>query len=122
MTDLDKLVKNTVGELDRLLNAKNVLGEPIDRDGATVIPLVSFGFGFGVGGGGGDLGGAGAGAGVRPVGAIILDKGGARIEAVQGVTTSLAHVIADTATRILDQRASRRAGRSGDEPGDASES
>lgn len=109
MTDLDKLVKNTVGELDRLLNAKNVLGEPVDRDGATVVPLVSFGFGFGVGAGRGESGGAGAGGGVRPVGAIILDKSGARIEAVQGVTTSLAHVLADTATRIMDGRAARKA-------------
>jgi uncharacterized spore protein YtfJ len=109
MTDLDKLVKNTVGELDRLLSAKNVLGDPVDRDGATVIPLVSFGFGFGVGGGGSEIGGAGAGAGVKPVGAIILDKSGARIEAVQGVTTSLAHVIADTATQLIDRRAARKA-------------
>jgi len=112
MTDLDKLVKNTVGELDRLLNAKNVLGDPIDREGATVIPLVSFGFGFGVGGGGAEVGGAGAGGGVRPVGAIILEKGGARIEAVQGVTTSLAHVIADTATQMLDRRNARKAEKS----------
>jgi hypothetical protein len=43
------------------------------------------------------------------VGAIILDKSGARIEAVQGVTTSLAHVIADTATQLIDRRAARKA-------------
>lgn len=113
MTDLEKLVKNTVLELDRLLNAKNVLGEPVDREGATVVPLVSYGFGFGVGAGNGsrngELGGAGAGGGVRPVGAIILDKSGARIEAVQGVTTSLAHVIADTAREFANRRAARKA-------------
>jgi uncharacterized spore protein YtfJ len=114
MTDLDKLVKNTVGELDRLLNAKNVLGEPVDREGATVIPLVSFGFGFGVGGGSGEAGGAGAGGGVRPVGAIILDKSGARLEAVHGVTTSLAHVIADTATQLMDRRGGKKSGRQGE--------
>lgn len=108
MSDLEKLLKETVGELDRLLKAKNVLGEPIDREGTTIIPLVSYGFGFSAGGGAGKSGseaaGAGAGGGVRPVGAIIIDKSGARIEAVQGVTMSLAHVIADAATSVVNRR------------------
>ena len=50
MTDVERLLKNTVEELDRLLNAKNVLGDPIEKDGSTVIPIVSYGFGFGAGG------------------------------------------------------------------------
>lgn len=118
MADLDTLVKNTVLELDRLLNAKNVLGEPVARAESTVIPLVSFGFGFGVGGGAGgssrEVGAAGAGGGVRPVGAIILDRSGARIEAVQGVTTSLAHVLADAARDFADRRAARKAAEAAD--------
>jgi hypothetical protein len=36
MEDVEKLLKGTVEELDQLLNAKNVLGDPIERDGATV--------------------------------------------------------------------------------------
>ena len=50
MEDVERLLKGTVDELDRLLNAKNVLGDPIEKDGATIIPIVSFGFGFGAGG------------------------------------------------------------------------
>jgi uncharacterized spore protein YtfJ len=45
MEDVEKLLKGTVEELDQLLNAKYVLGDPIERDGATVIPIVSYGFG-----------------------------------------------------------------------------
>jgi uncharacterized spore protein YtfJ len=56
MTDVDRLLKATVEELDKLLNPKNVLGDPIERDGATVIPIVSYGFGFGAGGGEGGQG------------------------------------------------------------------
>lgn len=118
MTDLEKLLKTTVDELDRLMTAKNVLGDPIDRDGVTVIPLVSFGFGFGAGGSvsgaARDTGGSGAGGGVKPVAAIILDKNGARIESVQDATTSLAHVIADTASQMVDRRAARKAGPAAD--------
>ncbi len=112
MEDVETLLKGTVAELDRLLNAKNVLGDPIERDGATVIPIVSYGFGFGVGGGAGsdksDRSGNGAGTaaggGIRPVGAIIIDQNGARVEPVKGVATSLAEIAAETASRAMGRR------------------
>ena len=70
MEDVEKLLKGTVEELDQLLNAKNVLGDPIERDGATVIPIVSYGFGFGAGGNvaqkSGNSAGTGAGGGIKP--------------------------------------------------------
>lgn len=52
MDNVETLLNGTVEELDRLLNAKNVLGDPIEKGSATVIPIVSYGFGFGAGGGG----------------------------------------------------------------------
>ncbi len=108
MDDVEKLLKGTVEELDKLLNARNVLGDPIERDGATVIPIVSYGFGFGAGGGKGanaeNGGGTGGGGGIRPMGAIIFDKDGARVEAVKGAVTSLAEVIGETASRMAGQR------------------
>ena len=63
MDNVETLLKGTVEELDRLLNAKNVLGEPIEKGNATVIPIVSYGFGFGAGGGGNGKSGDGAGTG-----------------------------------------------------------
>ncbi len=111
MTDTNDLLKATVEELDKLLNAKNVLGDPIEHNGARVIPVVSYGFGFGAGGGtggegakSGTGGGAGAGGGIRPVGAIILDENGARVEAVKGAVSSVAEVLADTAGRAMAAR------------------
>lgn len=106
MEDVDRLLKGTVEELDRLLNAKNVLGDPIEKDNATVIPIVSYGFGFGAGGGvkdkTSDAAGTGAGGGIRPVGAIIIDDNGARVESVQGAMATLAEVIGRTAGKAMD--------------------
>ena len=108
MDSVEKLLKGTVDELDRLLNAKNVLGDPIDREGATVIPIVSYGFGFGAGGsdGGknGPSAGTGAGGGIKPLGAIIFDQHGARVEEVRGAMTSLAQIASDAASNMMNRR------------------
>ena len=107
MDDVDKLLKVTVEELDKLLNARNVLGDPIDRDGATVIPIVSFGFGFGAGGGTGGTGGgtgSAAGGGIKPVGAIILDDGGARVEPIRGEVATLAEALGSIVAKVMKAR------------------
>ncbi|WP_334194682.1 GerW family sporulation protein [Pararhodobacter sp.] len=108
MDDVVKLLKGTVDELEKLLNAKNVLGDPIDRDGATVIPIVSYGFGFGAGGGTGGVAGqtgngmgTAAGGGIRPVGAIIIDAGGARVEPVRGDMATMAEAVGSTVATVM---------------------
>jgi uncharacterized spore protein YtfJ len=107
MENVERLLKGTVEELDRLLNAKNVLGDPIEKEKATVIPIVSYGFGFGAGGGAngktGDGAGTGAGGGIKPLGAIIIDASGARVESVQGAMTTFAEVLGQTASKALDK-------------------
>lgn len=112
MDNVETLLKGTVEELDRLLSAKNVLGDPIEKDGATVIPIVSYGFGFGAGGGtggkSGDGGGTGAGGGIKPLGAIIIDGSGARVEGIQGPMTTIAEVIGETASRAIDRKTASR--------------
>lgn len=109
MENVERLLKGTVEELDRLLNAKNVLGDPIEKENATVIPIVSYGFGFGAGGGAngktGDGAGTGAGGGIRPLGAIIIDSDGARVESVQGAMTTFAEVLGQTAGKAIDKAA-----------------
>ena len=111
MEDVEKLLKGTVEELEKLLDARNVLGEPIERDGSTIIPMVSYGFGFGAGGGSnpknGPNGGTGAGGGIKPLGAIIIDKDGARVEGVKGAVSSIAEVIGETAAHALDRPSER---------------
>ncbi|WP_296423497.1 spore germination protein GerW family protein [Yoonia sp.] len=114
MTNVEQLLKNTVEELDRLLNAKNVLGDPIEKDGSTIIPMVSYGFGFGAGGTSGtkagDGGGTGGGGGIKPIGAIIIDAKGARVEAVKGAMSGLAEALGDAAAHALDKPSKRDRG------------
>ena len=109
MENVERLLKGTVEELDRLLNAKNVLGDPIEKANSTVIPIVSYGFGFGAGGGAnaksGDGAGTGAGGGIKPLGAIIIDDEGARVESVQGAMTTFAEVLGQTAGKAIEKAA-----------------
>ena len=102
MDDVARLLKTTVEELDRLLNARNVLGDPIERDGPTIIPIVSFGFAFGAGGASATGGGSRPGGRVNPLGAIILHKEGARVEGMQGATTEIARTLGGAATRLIE--------------------
>jgi uncharacterized spore protein YtfJ len=97
MMDVDDLFGKAVGEIERMLNSKTVVGEPIVVEGNTLIPLVSLGFGFGVGGGegtdpkkgSGTGGGTGGGGGVKPVAVIVVNKDGVRIESIKGGTASV---------------------------------
>jgi uncharacterized spore protein YtfJ len=115
MDTVAKLLKETVEELERLLNARNVLGDPIEREDATVIPIVSYGFGFGAGGSAdneadkaGFGGGAGAGGGIKPIGAIIMDHEGARVEAIKGAASNWTEVVGEAAAQVIRAASSRR--------------
>ena len=100
MEIVESLVKTTLGELEKVLSTRTVIGEPIVVEGATLIPIISVGFGFGAGGGEGRGeskqkgegagGGTGGGAWVRPKAVIIIDKEGVRIEPIMG---SISHAI-----------------------------
>jgi uncharacterized spore protein YtfJ len=114
MEDVERLLKGTVEQLDKLLNAKNVLADPIERDGATVYPMVSYGFGFGSGGGSGGKGtsgGAGAGGGIKPLGAIIIDAQGARVEGVHGAASEAVSVLGKAAQRAIEKAAEHAPGK-----------
>lgn len=107
MDDVERLLKGTVEELDRLLNAKNVLAVPIEKDGATIVPMVNYGFGFGAGGGAdqkkGRGGGSGAAGGIKPIGAIIIDERGARVEGVKGTMTSVIEAVGEAVAQATDR-------------------
>ncbi|MCU9847452.1 spore germination protein GerW family protein [Defluviimonas sp. WL0024] len=109
MEDVERLLKGTVEELERLLSAKNVLGDPIEKDGATIIPIVSYGFAFGAGGGAdmkkGQGGGTGGGGGIKPLGAIIIDKEGARVEGVHGAMSTIAQMLGEAASKAIEKAA-----------------
>ena len=54
MNDIESLFEKSISEIERMLNSKTVVGEPIEIAGNTLIPLVNVGFGFGVGSGEGN--------------------------------------------------------------------
>lgn len=108
MDDVERLLKGTVEELERLLNAKHVLAEPIEKGSATVIPLVSYGFGFGAGGGqdrkSGNGGGTGAGGGIKPRGAIIIDEDGVRVESLKSGMGNVFETMAECCSRMMEKK------------------
>jgi uncharacterized spore protein YtfJ len=78
-----------------------IFGEPVDREGVTVIPVGKARFGFGGGGGSGSRqgdegagGGGGGGVAVGPIGYIELHEGGAKFKRILTPTDLLALAIA----------------------------
>lgn len=87
--DVNQLFHESLERIERMLSARSVVGEPMQIEGRTVVPLVSTGFGFGAGTGSGPVpnapgaangGGTGAGGGVRPVAVLIAGPEGIRVE------------------------------------------
>ena len=75
MTDL---IRNLAESIQLHANAKQVYGEPVERDGTTIIPVARVQWGFGGGGFGRgpvERGGGGGGAQAIPTGFIELKKG-----------------------------------------------
>lgn len=59
-------------------NSKQVYGEPVERDGATIIPVAKVQWGFGAGGighGAAERGGGGGGVRAQPAGFVIIKDG-----------------------------------------------
>ena len=77
-----ELIERVADELGRHARAEAVFGEPVERDGITVIPVAAASIGLGGGGGpaqeSGEVGGVGAGIRLSPVGYIELGAGRAR--------------------------------------------
>jgi uncharacterized spore protein YtfJ len=104
MEEIEKLFDKAISEIERMLNTKTVVGEPITVEGNTLIPLVNVGFGFGVGSGqgtephkgSGKGGGTGGGGGVKPVAVVIINKDGVRLEPIKSGTTSVLEKVAET--------------------------
>lgn len=113
MEIVENLVKTTLGEIEKVLSTRTVVGEPIIVEGATLIPLISVGFGFGAGGaqgkgeakqkGEGAGGGTGGGAWVKPIAVVIIDKGGVRIEPIRGGLAIAIEKIGETIPRMIEK-------------------
>lgn len=113
MEVVENLVKTTLGEIEKVLSTKTVVGEPITIEGTTLIPLISVGFGFGAVGGSGKSefkqkgegtgGGTGGGAGAKPVAMVIIDKDGVRIEPIMGGIATAIEKIGETIPHMMEK-------------------
>jgi len=112
MQDIEAFFNKAVGEIERMINTKTVVGEPITVEGHTLIPLVNVGFGFGVGAGegtepkkgGGHGGGTGGGGGVKPVALVIINNDGVRVEPIKHGTASVLEKVAETVGNVASKK------------------
>ena len=119
--DVQNLVTTTLGEIEKVLGSKTVVGEPIIIGDTTLIPLISVGFGFGGGGGSGKGegkqqaegfgeglgGGGGAGGGVKPIAVVVVDKDGARIEPIKGGMATAIEKLGETVPEMMSRFAEK---------------
>ncbi|MFH1382083.1 MAG: spore germination protein GerW family protein [Chloroflexota bacterium] len=113
MEVVENLVKTTLGEIEKVLTTRTVVGEPITVEGITLIPLISVGFGFGAGGGEGKGeakqkgegtgGGTGGGAWVRPVAVVVVTKEGVRIEPIKGGLAAAIEKLGETIPQTMQK-------------------
>ena len=104
--ELLRRIGTTVGDRARV---STIFGEPVEREGITVIPVAKARFGFGGGGGAGSRqgeegsgGGGGGGALVSPVGYIEVHDGSARFRRISsGGEVALGVVAAAFAVLVL---------------------
>jgi uncharacterized spore protein YtfJ len=113
MINIDTLFDKAVGEIERMINSKTAVGDPIVIEGNTLIPLVNVGFGFGVGSGegtepekgSGHGGGTGGGGGVKPVALIVINDEGVHVESIKSGAASAFEKIAETVGKAAAAKA-----------------
>ena len=81
----EEVLREAANELNKLISAERIMGEPIDLGDKMVIPVTRFGIGFGAGSGkgkDGDGAGAGGGGGIEPLALLVAHK---EIKGAEGV-------------------------------------
>lgn len=112
MENVEPIFKTAIEEIERMLDSKTVVGEPITVEGHTIIPLVSVGFGFGAGSGTGREptkgegtgGGTGAGGGIKPVAVLVINKDGVKLEPVKSGTASVLEKVVETVGKAAQKK------------------
>lgn len=113
MEIVESLVKTTLGEIEKVLSTKTVVGEPLTIQNTTLVPLITAGFGFGAGGGSGrgeakqkgeGSGGAtGGGAWVKPVAVVIISKDGVKVEPIMGSLAGALEKLGETIPSLIQK-------------------
>jgi uncharacterized spore protein YtfJ len=108
VTELLERIGETVGQKAQV---STIFGEPVGREGVTVIPVAKARFGFGGGGGSGSRegdegsgGGGGGGVAVSPIGYIEVRDQGAAFKRISSRTDVLALVAAASLAALALKR------------------
>jgi uncharacterized spore protein YtfJ len=108
VNELLERIGETVGNRAQV---STIFGEPVEREGVTVIPVAKARFGFGGGGGSGSRegnegagGGGGGGVAVGPIGYIELHESGAQFKRIFTPTDVLALVTASAIATLTIKR------------------
>ncbi|MCC7106857.1 MAG: hypothetical protein IT307_17125 [Chloroflexi bacterium] len=105
----ESLAERLAQRLGASVQSANIFGQPVEREGVTVVPVAKASWGFGGGGGSGGEGTPGAGSGsgggggvsVRPVGFIEISGGQARFRAIHDVDEVKIILASAVATAVL---------------------
>jgi uncharacterized spore protein YtfJ len=105
----DALMQRISDAVGDRATVSTVFGEPVERDGITVIPVARARFGFGAGGGAGpgeegSGGGGGGGALVSPVGYVEVHDGRAEFRRISSSLDLLALVAAASLAALTVKR------------------
>lgn len=89
-------VEQVLGQLANAARVDTVFGQPVEREGATIIPCAEVAVGLGMGTGSGPMdeqgrpmgggGGGGGGGRGRPVAVVVMTREGVRVEPVLDLT------------------------------------
>jgi uncharacterized spore protein YtfJ len=110
---VDAWIERIAEQLGVTVKASTIFGEPVERDGLTVIPVAKARWGFGGGGGSGHdeqgPGGGGGGMTMTPVGYIEIGGGHTVFRPIRDPRTYVPYAIAAGAliallTRVLGRR------------------
>ena len=116
MESSESMLKTAMGEIERVLSTKTVVGDAMTIDGNTIVPLIrlsfAFGAGYGSGSGGKRGGGTGGGSGgagrAKPVAVIVATKEGVNLTPIVGGAAGAMEKVAETAVnvagRVLEKR------------------
>lgn len=76
MAAVDILIERVLGELNKIVQTRTVIGEPVVAGDVTLIPVSKISLGFAAGSGKSDTEGTGGGATVEPIGFVVIDANG----------------------------------------------
>lgn len=117
-TQVDSLIERIAEKLGATIKASTVFGEPVERDGVTIIPVAKARWGFGGGGGTGQDergpgggGGGGGGMSISPVGYIEVGHGESRFRPIRDARSYLPYVIGAATLLLLSMRLLGRGGK-----------